>query len=144
MEFWNGLISKKQKYKIHDGLVPTDHNPCLWSNELDESKPWRNVYVKALEYLEKWKLKQINDIEFLHCLRYVAYGYNDCGNDKRTFDNTDVVWPGNLTVNHKPKLVVQIDDDKYTIYFYFDNLENNNPTDDFWKTSVDDKNDFYW
>ena len=144
IEFWNGQCSNKKKYEEYGGLVTTGHNPCLWSNVLCDEKPWRNVYIKALEYLEKWKNKEINDSELLHSLRYVAYGYNDNGEDKRSYDNTDVVWPGNLTIKHKPKLTVRNDEEEYTIYFYFNGSEEDLPTDDKWKTIVTDDIMFYW
>ena len=101
LEFWNGQISNKKKYEQYEGLVTTDHNPCLWTNISYESKPWRNVYNKALEYLNDWKENKINDTELLHSLRYVAYGYNNEGDDKRNYDDEEVIWYGNLTIKHK-------------------------------------------
>ena len=86
---------------------------------------------KAIEYLSAWKLNKINDTQLLHSLRYVAYGYNNSGEDKRPYDNIDVIWPGNLTTKHKPKLVFQNGDINYTLYFYFDSSETNNPTEHF-------------
>ena len=108
IEFWNGQTSKKEKYKPYGGLVTTLHNPCLWTNVLEDDKPWRKVYKKAIEYINDWKLKKIDPTELLDSLRYVAYGYNDNGNDKRYFDDTEVIWPGNLTIHHKPKLVYKL------------------------------------
>ena len=144
IEFWNGQTSNKKKYEKYGGLVYTSHNPCLWSNVLND-KPWRGVYKKAVEYIEKWKLNQINDTELLHSLRYVAYGYNDDGNDKRPFDNVDVVWPGNLTTLHKPKLVYmnEITNEKFTLYFYCDNPETD-PIDNCWKIRIEKLSEFYW
>lgn len=144
IEFWNGLISSKKKYEKYGGLVTTKHNPCLWSNVAIEENPWRNVYNKAIEYLSEWKLNKINDTQLLHSLRYVAYGYNNSGEDKRAYDNSDVIWPGNLTTKHKPKLVFQNSDLKYTLNFYFDNSETNNPTEHFWKINIIESTDFYW
>ena len=95
------LGSNKKKYEQYEGLVTTDHNPCLWTNISYESKPWRNVYNKALEYLNDWKENKINDTELLHSLRYVAYGYNNEGDDKRNYDDEEVIWYGNLTIKHK-------------------------------------------
>jgi hypothetical protein len=145
IEFWNGMYSKKTKYKKYNGLVPTNHNPCLWSNNLN-GKPWRGVYKKALEYINDWKNKKINDTDFLHALRYVAYGYNDIGDDKRYYDDSEVIWPGNLTINHKPRLVVQNDTEIFSIDFYFDNefSLNSLSTDNYWKTNVINDIDFYW
>ncbi len=144
IEFWNGQISHKKKYEQYDGLVTTKHNPCLWSNVLIKEKPWRSVYNKAIEYLSEWKLNKINDTQLLHSLRYVAYGYNNSGEDKRPFDNTDTIWPGNLTTTHKPKLVFQNGDENYTLYFYFDNNEIDNPTEHFWKINIVKNTEFYW
>jgi len=144
IEFWNGLISSKKKYEKYDSLVTTKHNPCLWSNVSIEENPWRNVYNKAIEYVSEWKLNKINDTQLLHYLRYVAYGYNNSGIDKRPYDNIDVIWPGNLTTKHKPKLVIQNGDVNYTLYFYFDSSETNNPTEHFWKINIVEKTDFYW
>ena len=146
IEFWNGQMSKKQKYEFYKGYVTTKHNPCLWSNTLAEDKPWRNVYKKALKYLKKWKLNEINDTELLHSLRYVAYGFNDNGEDKRTFNDVDVIWPGNLTINHKPKLIVKEHENEYTLYFNFitDNNDDCCSTDNKWKVNIVNKIDFYW
>ena len=140
IEFWNGQISKKQKYIQYGGLVTTLHNPCLWSNVLENDKPWRKVYKKAIEYIDNWKLKQIDDTELLHCLRYVAYGYCETGNDKRLFDDTEVIWPGNLTINHKPKLVYKNDitKEEFTLNFLFDSAKNN------WKVNMENQTEFYW
>jgi len=53
----------------------------------------------------------------LHGLRHDAYGIG-----KRSYDDKEVVWPGNLTALHEPKIIV--DDEttpaKYTIYFHYD------------------------
>ena len=137
IEFWNGQTSKKLKYKQYGALVTTKHNPCLWTNVLEDDKPWRKVYKKAIEYINDWKLKKIDATELLHSLRYVAYGYNDDGNDKRSFDDTEVIWPGNLTIHHKPKLVYKNDltGEEFTLYFYFDND---------WKINLENKIEFYW
>ena len=139
IEFWNGLMSSKKKYEKYDGLVTTKHNPCLWSNVSIGEKPWRNVYNKAIEYVSEWKLNKINATQLLHYLRYVAYGYNNSGIDKRPYDNIDVIWPGNLTTKHKPKLVIKNGDVNYTLYFYFDSSETDNPTEPFWKINIVEK-----
>ena len=144
IEFWNGQISHKKKYVKYGGLVTTKHNPCLWSSVSVKEKPWRNVYNKAIEYLSAWKLNKINDTQLLHSLRYVAYGYNNSGEDKRPYDNTDTIWPGNLTTKHKPKLVFQSSDENYTLYFYFDNCKTDNPTEHFWKINIVQNTEFYW
>ncbi len=146
IEFWNGQISNKSKYAKYGGLIYTSHNPCLWSNIGSDDKPWRNVYIKAIEYVEQWKLKQIDDTELLHCLRYVAYGYNNEGDDKRKYDDSQVIWPGNLTIYHKPKLVYQNTNtnEEFTLYFYFDNPTNNNPINNYWKVRLENILDFYW
>lgn len=145
IEFWNGQISKKKKYNKYSGLVYTSHNPCLWSN-ISKDKPWRNVYSKAVEYIENWKLNKINDTELLHSLRYVAYGYSLDGNDKRSFDNVEVIWPGNLTIGHRPKLVYKNDltNEEFTLNFSFANISDNNPTNHHWKIKMEDVSEFYW
>jgi hypothetical protein len=82
------------------------------------------VYDSALEVINKWKNQEFIDTEFLHHLCYVAYGL-----DKRDFSDESVVWPGNMTPQHEPisaPLLVQINDELYTIYFKFDGTE--------WKT----------
>lgn len=146
IEFWNGQISNKPKYVKYGGLVFTTHNPCLWTNISEEDKPWRKVYPKAIEFIESWKLNKINETDLLHCLRYVAYGYSDDGNDKRPIDDKEVVWPGNLTIFHKPKLVYknEITNEEFTLYFYFDNNFSNNPTENYWKINIENSTDFYW
>lgn len=145
IEFWNGQLSNKPKYYKYNGLVTTSHNPCLWSNKLDD-KPWRGVYKKAIEYIDDWKLKNINDTQLLHCLRYVAYGYNDNGIDKRCFNDNEVVWPGNLTTKHKPKLVYKNDitNENFTLYFIYTNDTENEPTKEYWNVQIDYQTDFYW
>ncbi len=141
IEFWNGHTSKNPKYNQYGGLVTTKHNPCLWSNVSEDNKPWRKVYKKAIEYVNEWKLKKLDNAadhsELLHNLRYVAYGYSDDGHDKRFFDDTEVIWPGNLTNDHKPKLVYKNDftKEEFTLYFYFD---------DHWKINIENKTEFYW
>lgn len=137
IEFWNGQTSKSKKYTQYGGLVTTKHNPCLWSNILENDKPWRKVYKKAIEYINGWQLKKLNDTDLLHSLRYVAYGYSDDGNDKRAFDDIEVIWPGNLTHNHKPKLVYknEFTNEEFTLYFYYDNG---------WKTNIEGTTEFYW
>ena len=154
IEFWNGQTSRKKKYIEHEGLVYTKHNPCLWTN-VSEGKPWRNVYTKAIEYVEKWKKDTANpnrDTELLHALRYVAYGYSADGEDKRSFNNKDVVWPGNLTILHRPKLVYKNEEtnENFTLYFYYDNENKNDndndniPTKNHWKTRIEHTTAFYW
>jgi hypothetical protein len=144
IEFWNGQISHKKKYEKYGGLVTTKHNPCLWTNVAVEGKPWRSVYKKAIEYLSQWKLKKITDTQLLHSLRYVAYGYNNRGEDKRPFNNTDTIWPGNLTPKHNPKLVFQNGEERYTLYFKFENTQADDPTDQFWKINTVKEVEFYW
>lgn len=135
IEFWNGHTSKKKKYIQYGTRVTTGHNPCLWSTIECENKPWRSTYIKAVEYVEQWKNKEINDTELLHCLRYTAYG-----NDERTYDNTDVIWPGNLTVNHLPMLTYKNNDEEFTLYFYND---SDNVLDN-WYVKQENEIKFYW
>lgn len=147
IEFWNGQLSNKQKYVQYGGLVTTNHNPCLWTSVNEDTKPWRKIYKKAIEYIDDWKMKKIDETELLHCLRYVAYGYNNCGDDKRDFNNTDVIWPGNLTINHKPKLVYKNDitNENFTLYFYFENnFDEKDPTKNHWKIQCEEQTFFYW
>ncbi len=146
IEFWNGQTSNKPKYLKYNGLVTTNHNPCLWTNSQEFDKPWRGFYKKAIEYINDWKLNKINDTELLHCLRYVAYGYNDCGDDKRDFNDDKVIWSGNLTTNHKPKLVYknEITNENFTLCFFFDSNVENDPTQNYWKISMDNQTNFYW
>lgn len=148
IEFWNGQTSHKKKYEKYGGLVTTKHNPCLWTNYDEVEKPWRSVYPKALEYVNQFLNKEINPTDLLHALRYVAYGYNNSGEDKRDYNNADVIWAGNLTIDHKPKLVVKDKDKEYTIYFHFDQTSNKsedlNPTDDRWLCKIVDEASFYW
>lgn len=146
IEFWNGQTSKKKKYAQFDGLVFSYHNPCLWTNIDENDKPWRKVYSKAIEFIEEWKLQKINPTELLHCLRYVAYGYNDDGEDKRNFDNTQVIWPGNLTVKHRPKLIYSNDITKenFTLYFTFDNDLETDSTKNHWTINIENQTNFYW
>lgn len=138
IEFWNGMTSKKPKYSIYDYLVPTSHNPCLWSDVGIEEKPWRNVYTKALEIIDKWENNEINNTDFLHWLRYIAYGFSIDGNDKRSYDNSDVVWPGNLTINHRPKLSVKTNDKLFTLNFFY------NKESETWEIEKVEDVKFYW
>ena len=128
IEFWNGHLDKKNQH------VKTKHNPCLWSDIETENKPWRKVYVNALDVLKQWQNKILDDTNFLHHLRYIAYGIG-----KRDFNDTEVIWWGNLTKNHKPKLVVQNENEKFTIEFNYSNeLEA-------WTTlTYNDVAEFYW
>lgn len=80
IEFWNGQLDKK------GFLVKTKHNPCLWTNVGVEQKPWRAVYKEAIVVLQKYFKKEISDTDFLHHLRFVAYGLG-----KRDFDDKEVV-----------------------------------------------------
>lgn len=151
IEFWNGQTSNKPKYMPFDGLVFTSHNPCLWTNAEELDKPWRKVYAKAIEFVEEWKSDKINPTELLHSLRYVAYGYNHCGEDKRAFDDTQVIWPGNLTTTHRPKLTYlnENTNEKWTLYFTFENYEETNAYSDStknqWAICVEeDQAIFYW
>lgn len=141
IEFWNGQTSKKNT-KSTGGLVTTDHNPCLWTNESVERKPWRVVYVKAMEYLDLWKENHIDDTSLLHSLRYVAYGYNHDGEDKRTYDNEDVIWPGNLTIKHKPRLTYKNGDEEFTLNFAHSG--EGSPTENCWVATKDENVQFYW
>ena len=161
-EFWNGQTSRKKKYAQYEGLVTTKHNPCLWTsvgtvcedcsrqdinqpskNESEPTlctncKPWRGVYVSASEVLDKWEKGELNDTDFLHHLRYVAYGIG-----KREFDNAEVVWPGNLTTEHRPKLSVERDDGSiYTIRFV--NEGNDDDPIHGWTATRDEGATFYW
>lgn len=137
IEFWNGQLNKKGK------LVSTTHNPCLWSNVGIEANPWRDSYTEALKVLDRWFKHEINDTDLLHNLRYVAYGLG-----KRSYDDTTVVWWGNMTVNHKPKIVVENDGLKYTIYFTCE--ENSSKKDEndqryVWKADLKyDDVEFHW
>jgi len=144
IEFWNGHISNKKRYEPYGGHVTTNHNPCLWANHDEDDKPHRAVYNKALEFLDKYKDGEISATELLHGLRYVAYGYSTDGHDKREYDNADVVWTGNLTTKHRPKVAVKDDSDEYTIDFYFDGDENDKPSDHKWKTVITKNTIFYW
>ncbi|VBB17567.1 hypothetical protein YASMINEVIRUS_29 [Yasminevirus sp. GU-2018] len=129
IEFWNGQLDKKGR------LVKTKHNPCLWSNVGVDKNPWRSSYDEALKVLDRWFNKEIDDTELLHHIRFVAYGLG-----KRDFNDTEVVWWGNMTVNHKPKLVVEDCDKKYTICFDYDK-----DSDKRWIASIKyDDVEFYW
>ncbi len=86
MNFENGQINKKSN------LDKTKHNPCLWTNAGVEEKPWRASYKEALKVIKKNNNKELNDTDFLHNLRYIAYGL--C---KRDFNDTSVVWWRNMT-----------------------------------------------
>ena len=91
----------------------------------------RSSYKEALTIINKFINNDLSDEEFLHNVRYVAYGLG-----KRDFDDK-VVWWGNMTEFHKPKLVVEIHNVKYTIHFYY---EQNR-----WKSQTEkDTADFYW
>lgn len=103
LEFWNGHNNTSKKNLKYHGHMKTSPNPCLWSNIGIETHPWREVYQDALKALDRWYKKELTDTEFLHHLRYVAYGLG-----KRHFDDREVVWPSNLTIRHEPKLVVSI------------------------------------
>jgi len=145
IEFWNGQMSTRKKYEKYDGHVITIHNPCLWTNINEDSKPWRSVYPKALEFIKKYNDKEINSTELLHALRYVAYGYNNNGIDKRDYNNDDVVWPGNLTTKHKPKIIIKNGNNEFSINFYFNgNIENDKPTSNNWKCKIIEGGEFYW
>ena len=146
IEFWNGQLSNKPKYQQFNGLVTTLHNPCLWTNASENDKPWRKVYDKAIEYINDWNANKINDTELLHCLRYVAYGYSNDGIDKRCFDDKEVIWSGNLTTKHKPKLVYKNDivGDDFTLFFSFDNEFENDATQNYWKVDIKKQTSFYW
>jgi hypothetical protein len=138
IEFWNGQTSNKAKYRPYGGLVTTNHNPCLWSNTLDPDKPWRHSWPKACEYIDRWRRHELNATELLHGLRHVAYGYNSDGPDKRSYDDVEVVWPGNLTHNHRPKLTYmnELVGDHMTLYFQFINDE--------WTITVEPTVEWYW
>ena len=160
-EFWNGQTSRKKKYVQYEGLVTTKHNPCLWTNvgaicedciqnneewNKEEAgskcctscKPWRGVYTSASEILDQWKRGELDDTELLHHLRFVAYGIG-----KREFDNTEVIWPGNLTSCHRPKLSVESEDGSvYTIRFTKD--EDDSDATRGWKATQEEGASFYW
>ena len=126
IEFWNGQLDKK------GNLVKTKHNPYLWTNFDEINKPWRSSYKEALVVINKFHNKEFTDEEFLHHVRFVAYCL--C---KRNFDDKEVVWWGNMTELHKPKLIVENLDEKYTIHFYYENNQ--------WNTQVEKGViDFYW
>ena len=170
-EFWNGQTSRKKKYIIYEGLVTIKHNPCLWTNvgvvcteccssekqlskkeEEDETatptrscsscKPWRGVYTLASEVLDRWEAGVLDDTDLLHHLRYVAYGIG-----KRAFDNAEVVWPGNLTSTHRPKLSVEREDgSKYTLRFARndDNDDGRKDPTRGWTATREEGATFYW
>lgn len=94
-------------------------------------KPWRIVYKETIIALTRWNNKELNDTDFLHQLRYIAYGLG-----KRDYNDTKVVWPGNLTINHKPKLCIELNDELFTIEFYYEDNE--------WKTHKYNGANFYW
>lgn len=127
IEFWNGQLDKK------GNLVKTKHNPCLYTNFGIEEKPWRASYPEMLKVIERWNNNEFNCTDFLHHLRFVAYGLG-----KRDFNDTEVVWWGNMTKLHKPKLSVKYKDEEYTIYFTFDNDTNE------WNSIKKDGAEFYW
>jgi hypothetical protein len=84
------------------------------------------------------EIYKIDDTELLHSVRYVAYGYNINGPDKRGFDDKEVIWPGNLTTSHRPRLVYKNDvtHEEFTLFFTFvdtdtENLETD-PTKRYW------------
>ncbi len=113
IEFWNGQLDKK------GNLVKTKHNPCLFTNVGVEEKPWRASYKEALEVISKWNAQSLTTTDFLHHLRFVAYGLG-----KRDFNDTLVVWWGNMTTKHKPQLSVDYENEQYTIYFNYDDTQN--------------------
>lgn len=131
IEFWNGHKNKSKKNAQYHGHVKTRHNPCLWSNSNVDTHPWRLVYKEALIVLDKWQHKEFDDTEFLHHLRYVAYGLG-----KRSFDDTEVIWPGNLTPQHEPMVCISIGNEAYTIKFNF--------VDNAWTTKVVPTAEFVW
>lgn len=112
IEFWNGHRSEKKRYSKHDQHVTTKHNPCLWTNIGSETKPWRASYTQAVEVIQGWSTGALSDEVFLHDLRFVAYGLG-----KRPYDDREVVWPGNLTESHTPKLSVNLHGECFTIHF---------------------------
>jgi len=124
IEFWNGHLNKKGK------LISTKHNPCLWTNIGSEDKPWRESYPEAIKVLDQWFEKEINDTDLLHGLRYVAYGLG-----KREYDDQEVVWWGNMTIKHRPKVVVEKGSTRYTIYFSYDSG---------WKAKMCEEAEFHW
>lgn len=131
IEFWNGHLSLKKKYEKHSWHVTTKHNPCLWSNIGSDEKPWRSVYKEAIDAIKKWKASELSDEDFLHLLRYVAYGL-----EKRSFEDVEVVWPGNLSINHQPKLCVNDGQTRYTIQFAC--------KDGVWQAHEKPGAEFYW
>ena len=105
-EFWNGHLDKGGQH------VKTKHNPCLWSNIGVDANPWRGVHVEATAAVDKWRSGVLTPDEFLHHLRFVAYGLG-----KRDFDDAAVVWPGNLTHAHRPRLACEVDGARFTYEF---------------------------
>ena len=71
-------------------------------------------------------------------------GYYEREKKLIVLDNTDTIWPGNLTTKHKPKVVYQNGDENYTLYFYFDNSDTDNSTEHFWKINIVENTEFYW
>lgn len=155
-EFWNGQTSKKKKYSQHDGLVTTNHNPCLWTNvgvvcddcanrsEREEGscfascKPWRGVHDSASRILDRWEQGELSDTCFLHHLRFVAYGLG-----KRDFQNSEVVWPGNLTTKHRPKLSVERENGSLCTIRFLMAEDSTDPTCG-WTASREEGATFYW
>ena len=137
IEFWNGQLNKKGE------LIKTKHNPCLWSNVNCDEFPWRRSYINAVEVLDRWINKEMDDTTLLHHLRFIAYGLG-----KRDYDDCEVVWWGNMTPQHTPKLVVENYslcsfplrgdcEKKFTLYFRFEDAE--------WRVEkIDGEAEFYW
>lgn len=94
--------------------------------------------MPAAKVLAQWEEGVLNDTEFLHHLRYVAYGIG-----KREFNNTEVVWPGNMTAEHRPKLSVECEDGSvYTIRFV--KIDSDADPTSGWTAQRTDGASFYW
>lgn len=130
-EFWNGQLSTKGKNKGNH--VTTAHNPCLWSNVGIIENPWRVGWFEAYETVQKWHYNQISDTDLLHQLRYIAYGIG-----KRDFNDCEVVWWGNMTIDHKPQLSIQEENDFYTLHFAYDTITSQ------WNCQKINNATFYW
>lgn len=81
--------------------------------------------------LEKWQSGDLEDEVFLHHLRFIAYGLG-----KREWDDSEVVWPGNMTMVHEPRLCVDINGHMSTIHFKW--------IADTWKATEEEGASFVW
>lgn len=133
IEFWNGQQRGKGRPTRFGTHVTTKHNPCLWTDIGVAERPWRAVYEPALNAVTDWETGKLSGTDLLHHLRYVAYGLG-----KRSFDDADVVWPGNLTTQHRPCLNVWMPYRAFSIRFSYD-LERQ-----VWNAVLGEGMDFYW